>query len=78
MVDFFARYITGDDLRALRKKKGVTTAIMAKHLGVCRKTYENWERDVGQPKLNQFFAICAFCSIDLSELISKIRSHQSS
>ncbi|AZZ97241.1 hypothetical protein [Pseudoalteromonas sp. R3] len=32
-MDFFSRYITGDDLRKLRKNKGVTTQAMATQLG---------------------------------------------
>ncbi|ALU44338.1 MULTISPECIES: helix-turn-helix transcriptional regulator [Pseudoalteromonas] len=74
-MEFFSRYITGDDLRKLRKNKGVTTQAMATQLGVCRKTYENWERDVGQPKLNQFFAMVTFCSVDVSDFLTKIRQH---
>ena len=62
----------GDDLRRFRKYARKTTAQAAKHLGVSRNTYENWEKDVGQPKMAQFLKLCAFYSVDISSLFKHL------
>ncbi|MDW7549619.1 helix-turn-helix transcriptional regulator [Pseudoalteromonas sp. SCSIO 43201] len=73
---FFKNSITGDDLRALRKRKGVTMQQMADKIGVSLRTIENWETDVGQPRINQFLEICIYCSVDIKGLIAQIRQSE--
>ena len=52
-------YITGADLRKMRQDAGLTTVKMAKLANVkTRKTYENWEKEIGSPSMNQFIAMC--------------------
>lgn len=56
-------YITGSDLRKMRQEAGLTTVQMANLAEVkTRKTYENWEKNVGSPSMNQFIAMCAGCN----------------
>ncbi|RRS10563.1 XRE family transcriptional regulator [Pseudoalteromonas sp. J010] len=70
---FFKNSITGDDLRALRSRKGVSKQKMADKIGVSLKTIENWENGVGQPRIDQFLQICVYCSIDIKGLMCQIR-----
>ncbi|MCX2769574.1 MULTISPECIES: helix-turn-helix domain-containing protein [Pseudoalteromonas] len=70
---FFKNSISGDDLRALRKRKGVSMQKMADKIGVSLRTIENWETGVGQPRVDQFLQICIYCSIDIKGLMHQIR-----
>lgn len=63
-------YITGSDLRKMRLDAGLTTVKMAKLANVkTRKTYENWEKDVGSPSMNQFIAMCIGCNFNSSKFV---------
>lgn len=63
-------YITGSDLRKMRLEAGLTTVQMAKLAGVkTRKTYENWEKNVGSPSMNQFIAMCTGCNFNSSAIV---------
>lgn len=43
---------------------GLRTLDMAKAAGVkTRKTYENWEKNVGTPNVNQFFSMAKACGL---------------
>lgn len=58
--------IRGSDLRSMRMLAGKTTMQMAGAAGVkTRKTYENWEKDLGTPNVNQFFLLVKECGLDL-------------
>ena len=62
--------ITGTDLRIMRLRAGKTTVQMAEFAGVkTRKTYENWEKNVGSPSMNQFLAMSMSCGFNPSELV---------
>ncbi len=62
--------ITGTDLRIMRLRAGKTTVQMAEFAGVkTRKTYENWEKNVGSPSMNQFLAMSMACGFKPAELI---------
>ena len=63
-------YITGSDLRKMRLDAGLTTVKMAQLAEVkTRKTYENWEKDVGSPSMNQFIAMCIGCNVNSSKFV---------
>lgn len=63
-------YITGSDLRKMRLEAGLTTVQMAKLAEVkTRKTYENWEKNVGSPNMNQFIAMCTGCNFNSSAIV---------
>ncbi|GEK11770.1 hypothetical protein PPEP_a2000 [Pseudoalteromonas peptidolytica F12-50-A1] len=49
---------------------------MADKIGVSLRTIENWETDVGQPRINQFLEICIYCSVDIKGLIAQIRQSE--
>ena len=63
-------YINGADLRIMRLDAGLTTVKMAKLANVkTRKTYENWEKNIGAPSMNQFIAMCMGCNYNSSKLV---------
>ncbi|TDF36676.1 XRE family transcriptional regulator [Alteromonadaceae bacterium M269] len=63
-------YMTGRDLRRMRLNAHRTTSDMARIAGVkTRKTYENWEKNVGTPSINQFVAMCDGCNIDSAKFV---------
>jgi DNA-binding XRE family transcriptional regulator len=63
-------YITGSDLRKMRQEVGLTTVKMAKLASVkTRKTYENWEKEIGSPSMNQFIAMCVGCNYNSSKFV---------
>ena len=64
--------IVGQDLADLRRHLQMTTSEVADHVGVTQMTYENWEKDVGQPKMAQFLKLCAFYSVDISSLFKHL------
>ncbi|MBD1581753.1 helix-turn-helix transcriptional regulator [Pseudoalteromonas sp. S16_S37] len=57
----------------MRVNRRKTTKQVAKALGVTRQTYENWENDITQPKVNQFIILCTYHCIDFSSIFSQIR-----
>ncbi len=62
--------ITGTDLRRMRLKAGKTTVQMAEFANVkTRKTYENWEKNVGAPSMNQYLAMSTACGFEPAALI---------
>jgi transcriptional regulator with XRE-family HTH domain len=63
-------YISGADLRKMRLDAGLTTVKMAKLAKVkTRKTYENWEKNIGSPSMNQFIAMCVGCNYNSSKFV---------
>jgi len=63
--------IRGDDLKRMRLAANKTTVAIARVVGVSRITYENWEKDIGQPKINQFLIIGSYCSINIKPLLNQ-------
>lgn len=62
--------IKGSDLRTMRLHAGLTTMQMATAAGVkTRTTYENWEKDVGIPNVNQYFKMADACGLSHQELL---------
>jgi DNA-binding XRE family transcriptional regulator len=63
-------YINGSDLRKMRLDAGLTTVKMAKLVNVkTRKTYENWEKNIGAPNMNQFIALCVGCNYNPAKFV---------
>lgn len=63
-------FINGADLRKMRLTAGMTTVQMAEFAGVkTRKTYENWEKNVGAPSMNQYLAMATACGFKPADLI---------
>jgi DNA-binding XRE family transcriptional regulator len=54
----------------MRLDAGLTTVKMAKLADVkTRKTYENWEKNIGAPSMNQFIAMCVGCNYNSSKFV---------
>jgi DNA-binding XRE family transcriptional regulator len=54
----------------MRLDAGLTTVKMAKLAKVkTRKTYENWEKNIGSPSMNQFIAMCVGCNYNSSKFV---------
>lgn len=71
--------IQGSDLRSIRTMGGLTTMQMAAAAGVkTRKTYENWEKGMGTPNVNQFFDMVKACGFDLDtmDFFKSMREHR--
>ncbi len=63
-------YVSGSDLRKIRMLAGKTTKQMAELAGVkTRKTYENWEKDIGTPSFNQFVELVHKCGFKPADII---------
>tara|TARA_R110000751_G_scaffold307851_1_gene432736 strand:+ start:274 stop:603 length:330 start_codon:yes stop_codon:yes gene_type:complete len=72
-------YINGADLRKMRLDAGLTTVKMAKLANVkTRKTYENWEKNIGAPSMNQFIAMCVGCNYNSSKFVKLAVDRQDS
>ncbi|MCG7553108.1 helix-turn-helix transcriptional regulator [Pseudoalteromonas sp. Of11M-6] len=64
-------------MRRIRVARRKTTKQVADALGVTRQTYENWENDITQPKINQFISLCTYHCIDFSSIFSQLRGNKS-
>lgn len=63
-------FIKGADLRKMRRMAGMTTVQMAEFAEVkTRKTYENWEKNVGAPSMNQYLTMAKACGFQPADLI---------
>lgn len=63
--------IRGSDLRAMRLLTNKSATEMATTAGLkSRKSYENWESDIGCPTVNQFFALARSCGFTASEIVN--------
>ncbi|UAA38194.1 helix-turn-helix transcriptional regulator [Paraneptunicella aestuarii] len=63
-------YVSGSDLRKIRMLAGKTTKQMAELAGVkTRKTYENWEKDIGTPSFNQFVSLIDSCGFKPADIV---------
>lgn len=65
--------ITGEDLKALRKRSGYTQAVVATRIGVKRQTLSNWENGVGEPPSFAIFKLlCLFGMKTLTPLFDEV------
>lgn len=72
------KIISGSDLRAMRMVSGKTTVAMAQAAGVkTRKTYENWEKNISSPSVNQFMAMAKACGLSAAEFIANFETSDS-
>ena len=65
--------LDGNDLRTMRVHCDKSTTEVAEHLNITRTTYENWENNVGQPKMVQFLKLLVFFSVEVSPLLNSIK-----
>ncbi|ESP91759.1 MULTISPECIES: helix-turn-helix domain-containing protein [Pseudoalteromonas] len=65
--------VSGDDLKAMRKKAGLTQKEMADKLKITRETVSNYELGVGEPRTGHFFKWLMYCKIDSKSLLNQIK-----
>ncbi|CAM3845107.1 helix-turn-helix domain-containing protein [Pseudoalteromonas maricaloris] len=65
--------INGDDLKAMRKKAGISQEQMAKKLGCSLKTITNYELDVSDIRSKLLFQWFMYCKIDAKSLLNQIK-----
>ena len=64
------RYVTGDVIRALREKKGMTQEALAQRLFVSAKAVSKWETGKGYPDISLLEPLAAALDISVIELLS--------
>lgn len=64
------RYVTGDVIRSLREKKGLTQEELAKSLFVSGKAVSKWETGKGYPDISLLEPLAAALGISVIELLS--------
>ncbi len=66
--------VTGDDIKALRKRCGLTQDSVAEKLGVRRQTLGNWEKGVGDPSSGAIFTMLRLFGIkSLNPMMDEIK-----
>ena len=64
------RYVTGDVIRALREKKGMTQEALAQRLFVSAKAVSKWETGKGYPDISLLEPLAAALYISVIELLN--------
>ena len=64
------RYVTGDVIRALREKKGLTQEELAQRIFVSGKAVSKWETGKGYPDISLLEPLAAALDISVIELLS--------
>lgn len=60
----------GNQIRALRTRKGVTQEALAVHLGVTAQAVSKWERCAATPDIELLPAISAYFGVTIDELFA--------
>jgi DNA-binding XRE family transcriptional regulator len=68
--------ILGDDLKRMRVKAKLTETAMAKKMRVSRKTVQNWESDVGEPRVSQYLSWLCICRISAASHILTLQKRR--
>ncbi len=63
-------YVTGETIRTLREKRGLTQKALADLLGVSDKTVSKWETGRGLPDVTLLSPLAGALRVSLSELLS--------
>ncbi len=63
-------YITGNTIKELREKKGLTQSELAKKLGITDKAVSKWETGKGLPDITLLEPISRVFGVSVAELIS--------
>lgn len=63
-------YITGETIKAMREKKGITQAELSEKLGVSSKTVSKWETAKGLPDITLIEPLAKALSVSVMELMS--------
>ena len=60
----------GDRLAGAREQAGMTQGQLAKRLGVKKKSLDNWENDISDPRANHLSILAGLLNVTLSWLMS--------
>ena len=63
-------FVTGDTIKALREKKGMTQKQLGDQLLVCDKTISKWETGKGLPDITLLEPLAKALGVSVSELLS--------
>ena len=63
--------IFGDNIKRLRKNKGLKQQELAEILGVKRNTYSDWENGKTEPSFDNLFKLADFFDISLDWLFGR-------
>ena len=55
-------------IEAVRSEKGITKAACARHLGISRPTYDDYEAHPSKMRVEDAKRLCAFLGIDISDI----------
>lgn len=64
------RYVTGETVKALREKLGLTQAALAEKLSVSDKTVSKWETGKGYPDITLLEPLAGALGVTVAELLS--------
>ncbi len=59
-----------ENLKAIRKERGLSQKQVAKHLGVVESCYANWEQGRTEPSISMLRKLCELFIVNLDELIN--------
>ena len=65
--------VRGADLRRMRLSRNITTAEMAKKLGVTRITYERYESGESRISWNAGLNLSVFCGLDITPFTNQLK-----
>jgi len=68
----------GNNLREIRKQRGITQEALAERLGVSRQAISKWESDSGYPETEKLIAISEELSISLDYLLNDVSNAEES
>lgn len=60
---------SGERLKALREKKGLTQAEVAKYLGVAQPTITKYERDVKKPSTDMLMVLSDYFGVTVDYIL---------
>ncbi len=62
----------GNNISALRKKKGITQEELANELGVSAQAVSKWENGTSDPSTSNLFALAKLYGISVEELLKEV------
>lgn len=60
----------GNQIKALRQRRGVTQEALAQHLGVTAQAVSKWERGAATPDIGMLPSISAYFGVTIDELFA--------
>ena len=62
----------GNNISALRKKKGITQEELANELGVSAQAVSKWENGTSDPSTSNLFALAKLYGVSVEELLKEV------